>query len=542
MKQILFFIFFMSGGYGMYAQSLQDAKSLMYHERFISASDLLRNTIKSDPRSTEAWYLLTLCYLNDDKISSFWDSVPPVPADLQNAPYITCAKGNVVLRHGKKDSATVLFNTALNQTRQKDPAILLAVAIAHIRSDSGNATYALDLLSKAIKLDKKNPALYVEQGNAFRRLYNGTEAYKSYTKAIDIDPAYGEAYYRLGKLFVTQNNPDMFLKYFRQATTADSSYAPAWYALYYYYYFKDPGQALVYLNRYISVSDPDPVNNYRRADLLYLSKKYPEAIREADWLVSGENPAIDPRLYKLQAYSYNELNDSVKALDKMRIYFEKQPDSLLIAKDFESMADMYSRFRGKEDSAAIYLSKAINMEKDSTLKISYYKNIADLYKKVNDYKSQSIWLGRFYQSNTRAGNVDLFDWGISAYLAKDYASADSIFALYSEKYPDQTFGYYWKARADIAIDTTMEKGLAVPSYKQVIRLSTQDSTGHPNKKWLVEAYGYLAAYDANTEKNYPEAMEYLENLLVQDPGNVSAKKYIEILKKNNARSAISKNK
>jgi hypothetical protein len=37
-------------------------------------------------------------------------------------------------------------------------------------------------------------------------------------------------------------------------------------------------------------------------------------------------------------------------------------------------------------------------------------------------------------------------------------------------------------------------------------------------------------------------MEYLENLLVQDPGNVSAKKYIEILKKNNARSAISKNK
>ena len=158
-------------------------------------------------------------------------------------------------------------------------------------SDSGNATYALDLLSKAIKLDKKNPALYVEQGNAFRRLHNGTEAYKSYTKAIEINPAYAEAYYRLGKLFVTQNNPDMFLKYFRQATTADSSYAPAWYALYYYYYFKDPGQALVYLNRYISVSDPDPVNNYRKADLLYLSKKYPEAIREADWLVSGENPA-----------------------------------------------------------------------------------------------------------------------------------------------------------------------------------------------------------------------------------------------------------
>ena len=109
MKQILFFIFFVSGGYGMYAQSLQDAKSLMYHERYISASELLRNTIKNDPRNTEAWYLLTRCYLNDNKISSFWDSVPPVPADLENAPYIECAKGDVLLRPWKKRFCGSIF-------------------------------------------------------------------------------------------------------------------------------------------------------------------------------------------------------------------------------------------------------------------------------------------------------------------------------------------------------------------------------------------------------------------------------------------------
>ncbi len=542
MKRLVFSVFFILGGYSMHAQSLQDAKSRMYDERYNSAAELLRNNIKNNPRSTEAWYLLTRCYLSDDKISSFWDSLPAIPADLENTPYIACAKGDVLLQHNKKDSAAVFFNAALEQSRQKDPAILLAVAIAHIRADSGNAVYALDLLSKAIKLDKKNPALYIEQGNAFRRLRNGTEAYKAYTKAGDINPVYAEAPYRLGELFVTQNNPDMYLKYFRQAIAADSSYAPAWYALYYHYYFNDPAQAIVYLNHYISVSDPDPANDYKKADLLYLTKKYPDAIREADHLISAQNVTVDPRLYKLRAYSYNELNDSVKALDNMRTYFSNQPDSSIIPKDFESMANLYARFTGKEDSAAMFLGKAVNLEKDSVLKVGYYKNIADLYKKMNDYKNQSVWLGRYYQSNAKAGNVDLFNWGVSAYLAKDYSSADSIFTLYSEKYPGQTFGYYWKARADIAIDTTMEKGLAVPSYKEVIRLSTNDSAGHPNKKWLIEAYGYLAAYEANTEKNYPEAMEYLENLLVQDPDNTSAKKYIEILKKNNARSAISKNK
>ena len=542
MKQVLFLILLISGGLGVHAQSLQEAKDRIYYQRYSSAAGILRNIIKSDPRNTEAWYLLTRCYLKDDKIPSFWDSVPAVPADLENSPFIACAKGDVLLRHGKKDSATIFFNMALADSRDKDPAILSAVAIAHIRADSGDAAYALDLLSKAIKLDKKNPAFYVEQGNAYRKMYNGTEAYKAYSKANELNPGYAEAAYRLGELFVTQNNPDLYLKYFRQATAADSAYAPAWYALYYYYYFRDPAQALVCLNKYISVSDYDPANIYKRADLLYLSKKYPDAIREADLVLSVQNPTVDPRLYKLLAYSYDELNDSVKALNLMQTYFKKQPDSSLISKDFESMANMYGRFPGKEDSAAIYLSKAITLEKDSTVKLNYYKKIADLYKKLNDYKSQSEWLGRYYQSNAKAGNVDLFNWGISAYLAKNYVLADSIFALYSEKYPAQTFGYYWKARSDIAIDTAMEKGLAVPAYKELIKLSISDSTGHPNKKWLIEAYGYMAAYEANTEKNYSEAMEYLENLLAQDPGNLSAKKYIEILKKNNARSAISKNK
>ena len=299
---------------------------------------------------------------------------------------------------------------------------------------------------------------------------------------------------------------------------------------------------MVYLNKYMASSDPDPDTKYLRAELLYLTKKYPDAIREAERLVSWQKTAVDPRLFKLLAYSYFELNDSVKALNNMHIYFSRQRDSLLITKDFESMADMMSRFPGKEDSAAFYLSKAVIMEKDSAGKVNFYKKIADFYKKIKDYKNQSVWLGRYYLSNPGAGNIDLFNWGISAYLAGEYASADSIFTLYSAKYPGQTFGYYWKARADIAIDTTMELGLAVPSYKQVVKLSLSDSTGQPNKKWLVEAYGYLAAYEANTEKNYPEALEYLENLLLQDPGNVNAKKYIEILKKNNARSAISKNK
>ena len=542
MKQLLFSILFMGFGCFVYAQTLQEAKTSMYYQRYKTASDSLRGIIRNDPGNTEAWYLLTRCYLKDDHLYSFWDSIPAIPANLEKSPFIECAKGDVLLRRGKKDSAAMFFKAALDQSNQKDPDILLAVAIANIRSDSGNAVYALDLLNKVIKSDKKNPAIYVEQGNAERRLFNGTEAYKFYTQATELNKSYAEAYYRLGELFVAQNNPDMYLKCFHECVAADSAYGPAWYALYYHYYFRDPVQALVYLDKFALCSDFDPDNNYRKADLLYLSKQYQEAIREAGLLVTKKDSPVDARLFKLLAYSYYALNDTVKAIDNMRIYFEKQADTSLIAKDFESMSDMYGRFPDKQDSAAIYLTGAITHEKDSSLKVNEYKDLAGLYKQMKDYKNQTVWLGVYYMSNKKSGNVDLFNWGISAYLAEEYQTADSVFTIYTEKYPEQTFGFYWKARSDAAIDTAMEKGLAIGPYKKLIELSENDSTGHQNKKWLVEAYGYLAAYEANTEKNYGDAMINLEHILALDPDNENAKKYIEILKKNSAKSAVSRNK
>ena len=88
----------------------------------------------------------------------------------------------------------------------------------------------------------------------------------------------------------------------------------------------------------------------------------------------------------------------------------------------------------------------------------------------------------------------------------------------------------------------MESGMAIPEYEKVIDLSLKESPEQRNKKWLIEAYGYIAAYKANIQKNYEEAIEYLEKVIELDPGNKSAKNDIEILKKNNSHEVISKNK
>ncbi len=485
---------------------------------------------------------LTRCYLHDNKIKAIEDSFKLIPNDADNIALIECAKGELELKKGKKNDAALLFRTALLHSNEKDPLILSVVAKGNIELDSGNIKNALDLLNKAIKKDKSNASLYIDLGNAYRKLSNGQETYKAYNKALEIDPGNAEALYRLGLLFVSQNNPEEYLKYFYQATNKDPDYGPAWYALYYYFYFRDPNKAIDYLQHYIASSDKSPENNYRMTDLLYLSKQYDAALKNAMDLLENRDSTDDSRLYKLIAYSYNGLNDSVKALHYMRIYFAKAPDTSFILKDMETMGDLYSRFPGKSDSAAQFYARASRIEKDSTKRFECYKTIAGLYKKIKDYKDEADWLGKYYKSNANATNTDLFNWGIASYLSGEYKNSDSIFSSYSNKYPEQTFGYYWAARSNAAIDTSMENGLAIPDYEKVIDLTLKEAPEQRNKKWLIEAYGYIAAYNANVRKDYREAVDYLEKVIELDPRNESAKNYIEILKKNNSRAVISKSK
>ncbi|HVU55184.1 MAG TPA: tetratricopeptide repeat protein [Puia sp.] len=521
---------------GLRSQSTVEAYRLLYYQRYEGAAHLLQPIIKADPNNAEAWWLLTRAYLHNGKTDLIRDSLRLLPAGNANAPLILCAYGQVLLQDHKKDSAMLCFNKAMEETKQKDPKVLLAIAIAQQDAPDGDAAYAIDMLNRALKKDKRNPELYVAMGNAYRKLANGTESYKAYQDALNQDSRYAEAAYRLGKIFVSQGNDAMYVKYFNDAVAADSLYAPAWYELYYHYYFKDVDKAMDCLRHYIAASDKSSANDYLMTDLLYASRKYQDAIQHAQLILGQQGQQAEPRLFKLIAYSYKELNDSARALEYMRAYFGRQQDTGFVVKDYETMGDIYDQLQ-QPDSAATYYVRAEAMEKDTTKNIAYAKKLAGLYKKLKDYPNQAIWLGKYYQHNAQSTNLDLFNWGLANYMAKDYPMADSVFGLYETKYPDQDFGYYWRARSDAAIDTSMTTGIAIPHYLKLIDIAVKDTTSKTNRKHLVESYGYIAAYKANAEKDYAGAIDYFEKLLSLDPGNTDARRYITILKKNQEKAA-----
>jgi tetratricopeptide (TPR) repeat protein len=292
-------------------------------------------------------------------------------------------------------------------------------------------------------------------------------------------------------------------------------------------------KAMSYHKQYVSHSDPSIQNQYDMADLLYLNKKYDDAIRIAEKLEKLEGNHVKPRLYKLMSYSYAALRDTVNALTNMKTYFGREADSNLISKDYIAMGEYYlSRPYSVSDSlATFYMEKGIAMEKDSAVLYGMYKKMATLANQKKDFSKEAYWLEKNYNGNPSVTNLDLFNWGLALYRAEDYTGADSVFGLYTVKYPEQSFGYYWQAKSKALQDKEMKQGLAVSAYEKLIDVLQKDTTDANYKKWMVEAYGYLAAYEVNTEMDYAQAVNYFEKVLQVDPDNESAKKYIAMLEK-----------
>ena len=512
------------------AQQQPDAAQLIYHQRFESARELLHATLKTDPANASNWYLLTQTFPGPDNAATLRQELAAAPEAVQAAPMYKVAYGALLMKEINTDSANALFNQVIEATKEKDVNVLSAVANTHLDAKNGDPAYALLVLDKAMKREKKDALLSALQGDAYRRLGDGTAAYKAYTQALEKDKNYAAALYQLGKIFVAQKNDQLYVNYFEQAIAADSAYAPAYYELYYHYYYRDLPEAMSYFLRYQRHSDPSDENEYQLTDLLYLSKNYEPAIEKAKTLLAAS--PNNARLYKLLAYSYLGNSDTATAMETMKQYFAKGHDSNYVAKDFETMAELYSTQAGLEDSAMAYYEKASERQDDSIAAYAYYKKLTDLSKKLMNYSLEAKYSGRYYTGNDQATNLDLFNWGLAHFRAEEYIQADTVFGSYIAKYPEQAFGYYWRARANSMHDSTMEAGTAIPHYHNLIAVLEKDTTNATNRKWLVEAYGYVAAYETNKEKDFPEAIVFLQKILAIDPNNKDAQRYISVLEKN----------
>ena len=422
------------------SQDMEDAKQLIESKRYESAELLLEKSIGTAGPEPELNYLLVKTYLEQEKtakatlfVNKYLQSALNGEADPLNR----IAATRYFLNAGDKNAAEEIFSSILsNKKFSKDASLLIAMAEVAIDEKEGDAETALKWLDMAEKRDRRNPEIDMQRGLAYRKLNDASNAYLAFQEAIKKDPGNVRAHYLLGKIFTAQKNTDIFMEHFGKAYAIDSTYAPVLEELYKYHYYRNIKEAKKYLIKYINHSDYSLENEYTMTDILYLNREYPEAIRSAVELIKKEQEKVQPRIYKLIAYAYTHIGDSTKALGFIKTYFEQEDPKKVIAADFQLIAQLTERVAGQEEAAISYYSRATELDTVRANKALYAASIAALYKKTGNKASEAEWLGKYYGWKEKAGNVDLFNWGLALYMAKDYTGTDRVFTLYTDRYPE----------------------------------------------------------------------------------------------------------
>ena len=113
--------------------------------------------------------------------------------------------------------------------------------------------------------------------------------------------------------------------------------------------------------------------------------------------------------------------------------------------------------------------------------------------------------------------TEIYNAGYSFYRIGKFAPASEIFDIYTQKYPDDIFGYYMMGKCYWGIDTAMTFGLANNSFAKAIQVGE----AYPDKSkiipQLVGSYKYMIAYAANMDKNKDLALAFADKALLVDP-------------------------
>jgi tetratricopeptide (TPR) repeat protein len=524
------------------AQTIQEGMNHLYAKRHKSAAGVFQKLLATNPNNIEAIYWLGQTYFNMDDNIAARQLYQKALAANGSAPLLLVGIGHADLLDNKPGDAKQRFDAALAASRKKnvdDPVIQTFIGRAIVDSKTGDFQYAIIVLKDAIAKNPNNTETLLQLGNAYRRAdpgRGGSDAYTYYNNALTVNPKFAVAHVKLAKLFETQKNWDLFLKQLNDAITKDPTFTDAYYELYWYYFLRrDFTEAGNQLKKYIDSKLPesDIQDEYLYGQLCYVSKDYDCAILKGNKVLNEMGAKTKPRIYRLLAYAYFDKSDFPNALKNVNDFLLKEKREDLLSGDYKLKADILTKTGGTLDEIYSTYIQGAALDSVLTSKIDFLKQGAEAFKSRGDSLSRlregDIRMEIVKLKGNNAGQRDLFDAGFAYFQGKNYDKADSIFDIYSVKYPDEVYGPMMQYNIHRAIDTTMEKGLAVPWAEKYLVILEKDTA--KNKKTIIGVAGYLATYYANIVKDKPKAITYLKKMLLYDPANADIQNSIKLLEK-----------
>jgi Flp pilus assembly protein TadD len=525
---ILFVTVALTGGM-VKAQTIEEGKSFLYYEKYLSAKAVFEKLVAANPNNTDAVYWLgqTLVAPSADADKDIAGAKALYRKTLEansNNALLTAGMGHIELLEGKTQDARNRFETAISLSQGKSIPVLNAVGLANsnFSNKSADGAYAVEKLKQATTLKGfKDPETWCIMGDAYRKLIDGGAAAQAYESALAINPKYARARYRIGKIYQTQGTmqQDIYMKHFNDAIALDPSYIPVYYNLYDLYYKTNVVKSAEYLEKYLTLMGTDePQACYYRTTIKYAQGLFAEAITQADGCINA-GASADPRLHGIKGYAYDRQNDSVNAKASFEKFFALQKPEKIGPTDYQTYAKILLKFPGNEVLAGTYVDKAVEADTTEVGKVGLLKTTAAAFEAVKNYAGAADWYKKILTVRKNPTKTDIFNVANNYSRGGNYQASVDNWATYIAKYPTETYGYYMTGVTQSKIDTTMAMGLAVPSYTKVIELGeAQWATDSAKvKAHLLNAYKYLIQYSYNVKKDKKAASEYCVRYLAKEP-------------------------
>ncbi len=326
------------------------------------------------------------------------------------------------------------------------------------------------------------------------------------------------------------------MKYYNDAIAKDPAYAPVYGTLWQYNYETNVPKSAEYFEKLVANSDDDPRTCYNRASMKYAQGLFAEAVSLADQCIAAEGANPYVRLYKVKAFAYNRLKDSTNAKTSFEEYFKRQSADKIEGGDYSAYAGLLLKFPGNETRVGELVEKAVALDSVEANKVAYLKSLAAAYDAQQNFADAGKWYNKVLGVKRNFSNVDLYNAGYAYYRAGVYDSSTKIFNLYTEKYPNDIFGYYMLGNTNAAIDSTSALGLAAPFYKKVIEIGEADVTKPAAKTRLITAYKYFIGYEYNVKKDQAAALAYVDKALLIEPTDAQLLNFKEVISKNDPKA------
>ena len=509
------------------AQTIDQAKGLLYYEKYKSAKAGFEKLVAANVNDVDAVYWLgqTMIAPDDRTAKDIADAKALYQKTLlanSNSALLLAGIGHIELLEGKSQDARNHFETAISLSQGKIASVLNAVGFANVNAKDGDAAYAVEKLKLATSLKKMtDPDMLVNLGDAYKKLGDGGQAQLAYEAALALNPKYARAAYRIGKIYQTQGGTqeEIYMKYYNEAIAKDPAYAPVYENLYNLYYTTDVPKSAQYLEKFLSNTDDNPKNCYLRASILYAQALFADAVKKADECI-GTNPSPYAKLYGIKAYAYNKLKDSINAKTSFEKYFKMADTSLIGMGDYSTYAAVLLKFPGNDSIAGTFIDKAVALDTLEANKVTYLKTIASSYEGQKKYKEAADWYNKVVSIKRVPGKVDLYNTGFNYFRSGNYKTAITIFNIYSQKFPEDAFGYYMSGKSKWGIDSLMAQASANPDFEKAISVGMVDSVKY--KPQVIGSYKYFVAYYANIKKDNAKAIEYCDKILALDPTDADA--------------------